>query len=71
MRTAKECSKPTPSGYTFGVDAARTANALRDLAAMIESGLIAVESARVQTLASCDDWTTTLLRLKLQDRRPE
>ena len=30
-----------------------------------------VESARVQTLASCDDWTTTLLRLKLQDRRPE
>ena len=52
MRTAKECSKPTPSGYTFGVDAARTAGALRDLAAMIESGLIVVQSARVQTLTA-------------------
>lgn len=54
-----------PPRLGFGIDCKRVAESLRELATEIENGSRAVESVRVQTLASASEFTQTLLRIKL------
>jgi hypothetical protein len=55
--------------HYFGIDTENAVASLRRLADRIESGDVAVENVRVQTLASSDDFVSTLLRLRLHERR--
>jgi (p)ppGpp synthase/HD superfamily hydrolase len=73
MITAHEAARSSTAGasrYSFGIDATNTAAALRRLADAIDRGEITIESVRVQSLATADDFTSTLLRLKVHELKP-
>ena len=69
--SAYEFARPmnSASGYCFGVDGRTAAEALRKLAEDIESGACLFQSARVTSLASGDDFTTTGVRLVLVETK--
>lgn len=55
-------------GYTFGMDAAETAKALRELADRLDAGEILPQSARVVTTAKRDDFTYTFVRFAFAEQ---
>jgi hypothetical protein len=55
--------------FAFGLDRVSTAKALRSLADEFEQGKLTLESVRVQSLASAEDFAVTLLRLKFYEPR--
>lgn len=55
-------------GFSFGTDSASAAAALRELADRIESGEVGVDSVCIQSVASNDSFTATLVRLKIYER---
>lgn len=57
-------------GFGFGMDGARAAAALRELADKIEQSKVLLQSARVTSLASGDDYALTGLRLVIAERAP-
>jgi len=68
--TVSPLSLAPAASLRFGISPKSTAASLRQLADMIDSGAVTLDSVRVQSLASHEDWTTTVLRLKLYERAP-
>lgn len=56
-------------GSPFGIDKAKVARELRDIAAKIEAGEILVESASIHGIADHTEFTKTHLRLRLHEKR--
>ncbi len=59
------------NGFPFGTGKQRPVAALRNLADMIESGQVLLQSARVTGFASQEDFTFTGLRLVLAEKIDE
>lgn len=66
---AYDFSENNRSRFNFGLDRAKMASVLRDLADKVETGVICPQSARVMTMAPNDDFTTTVLRLVFAEER--
>lgn len=58
-----------PHGYAFGCDAKSAAEALRDIAAKLESGELVLASASVRGQVRHDDFSRTLVVLKLHEKK--
>jgi hypothetical protein len=69
MRAHEVTPAATFGRLGFGIDREMTARCLRAWADDIAAGRVSVESVRVQTLAVADEFTSTLLRLKLFEPR--
>lgn len=71
MITAHDFTETLIGRHFFGVDAKSAATALRKLADALEAGRdVALDSVRVQTLATHDDFAATIIRLKVFERKP-
>lgn len=72
MLTALDFTKPTANqdeGFCFGVDTAKTAASLRQLADALETGRISPQSVRVVSFAKGDDFTMTTIRLVVAEKK--
>jgi len=70
IRRASECSNRA-GRYSFGVDEARTAEALRKLADEIESGKVALYSVSTSCRAAHDEFTVRELVIEVLDEPSE
>jgi hypothetical protein len=70
INNASECASKAGK-YSFGVDEARTAEALRKLADEIETGKVALYSVSTSCHASHDEFTVRELVIEVLDERSE
>jgi hypothetical protein len=57
--------------YVFGMDVKKAAEKLRELARALEDDTIALQSCRVTTITSIEDFGRTVLRMSFSERRSQ